>query len=147
MKCANASGLKGLTVVVGEVEGVVGEAEVGLETTTDQKIERGIMAGAIEEVPSVLLLLLLTSIVLTFFVPPASTISLSSAFSLASVTWQDTFQRPLFSFPRPSSSLSFSQSNSCTFNHSSPSITLTEKPVFFPTTTSPPPPLAIVLAT
>jgi len=35
-------------VVVGEVEGVVGEAEVGLETTT---IERGIMAGAAEEVP------------------------------------------------------------------------------------------------
>jgi PWI domain len=47
-------------------------------------------------------------LILNFFTAPASAISLSSAFSLASVTWQDTFQRPLFSVPRPSSSLSFS---------------------------------------
>jgi hypothetical protein len=52
-KYANVSGLTGLSVVVGEVEGVVGEAEVGLETTTDRTIGRGIMAGAAEEVPSV----------------------------------------------------------------------------------------------
>jgi hypothetical protein len=50
---ANVSGLKGPSVVVGEVEDVVGEAEVGLEVTTDQTIGRGIMAGATEEVPSV----------------------------------------------------------------------------------------------
>lgn len=52
-KYATVSGLKGLSVVVGEVEDVVGEAEVGLEVTTDQTIGRGIMAGATEEVPSV----------------------------------------------------------------------------------------------
>jgi len=91
-KYANASGLKGLSVVVsvGEVEGVVEEAEVGLETTTGQTIERGIMAGAAEEVPSVLLPVPLTSILLIFFIASAYAISLSSAFSHPSVTWQDT---------------------------------------------------------
>jgi hypothetical protein len=48
---ANVSGPRGLSAVVGEVEGVAGEAEVGLEVTTDQTIERGIMAGATEEAP------------------------------------------------------------------------------------------------
>jgi hypothetical protein len=52
-KYANVSGLIGLSVAVGEVEGVVGEVEVGLEVTTDRTIGRGIMAGAAEEVPSV----------------------------------------------------------------------------------------------
>jgi hypothetical protein len=87
---ANASGLRGLSVVAGEVEGVVGEAEVGLdlETTT---IERGIMAGAAEEVPSVLLPTLLLSTLLIFFIASASAISISSAFSHASLTRQDTF--------------------------------------------------------
>jgi len=85
---ANASGLRGLSVVVGEVEGVVGEAEVGLETTT---IERGIMAGAAEEVPLVLFPTLLMSILLIFFIASAFAISISSAFSHASLTWQDTF--------------------------------------------------------
>jgi hypothetical protein len=50
-KYANASGLKGPSVVVGGVVGVVGEAEVGLEVTTEQTIGRGIMAGAAEEAP------------------------------------------------------------------------------------------------
>jgi len=75
-------------VVVGEVEDVVGEAEVGLETTT---IERGIMAGVAEEVPSVLLPILVMSILLIFFIASASAIPISSAFSHASLTWQDTF--------------------------------------------------------
>jgi hypothetical protein len=75
-------------VVVGEVEDVVGEAEVVLETTT---IERGIMAGAAEEVPSVLLPIILMSILLIFFTASASAISLSSAFSNAPLTWRDTF--------------------------------------------------------
>jgi len=85
---ANTSGLKGLSVVVvGEVEGVVGEAEVGSETTTDQTIERGIMAGAAEGVPSVFLPVLLPSILLIFLIASASPLSLSSAFSHAAVTW------------------------------------------------------------
>jgi hypothetical protein len=88
MTYANANGPRGLSVVVGEVEGVVGEAEVGLEMMT---IGRGIMAGAAEEVPSVLLPIILMSILLTFFNASAYAISLSSAFSHASLTWQDTF--------------------------------------------------------
>jgi hypothetical protein len=49
-KYVNANGRKGPSVVAeAGVEDAVGEAGVELEVMTDQKTERGIMAGATEE--------------------------------------------------------------------------------------------------
>ena len=90
-KCASASGPKGPTVAVGGVVGVEGEAEVELETNLDRIIDRGIMAGAAEVEPSVVFQSFSCAKVLISFAP-ASAISLSYSFSLASNAGPDTFQ-------------------------------------------------------
>ena len=89
-KCASASGPKGPTVAVGGVVGVEGGAEVELETNPDRIIDRGIMAGAAEVEPSVDFQSFSCEVLISL--APASAISLSYSFSLASNAGPDTFQ-------------------------------------------------------
>lgn len=86
MTFANANAQKDPSVAVAGGEGVAGGEEVVSAVTIDQTTERGIMAGAAEEASVCFQSFPRTKILIVFFAP-ASTISLSCAFSLASGTW------------------------------------------------------------